>query len=437
MDIQRVYQELTGIDIQQQKVLWDERGKGYYGEYLVFEELYRFLPGACKILMNLEIPVTGNKTTEIDLLLICETGLYVFEVKHYKGTIYGSGNGNVWTQYFRTAKNNCFKNPVLQNSYHIKNLQKLFPELPVFSFIVFTNDECDLRIDEIPNDITVCKLNNLQYVLQDRFVGKPQISGMFDIDKIFQQLSVYSKMSEAVIFDGEEKAFSEWLVPFVVALNEEKENIIKEKNIHQADFEKRKEKLKKNKILGIILNILIAVICVVLSMFVVSDIEKGYLDALQNNTEELELFKQNFLHVDQIDNPFIDELQSYINVDSVTIKPLTDDAISFVATLSTLTDTYLIRLQENARYIVITTDGKVFEYDVFDSSLKFNVFTSTLGKGFNVTANLQEKQFYGITIPDDIEYIKMINVSVLKNDMQRTVLKSDLQFEIYQKQSNQ
>lgn len=89
MDIKETYKQLTGVDIEKQKYLWDERGKGYYGEFLVFCELYKYIAGKCKLLMNLQIPVDSQKTTEIDLIMIHETGLYVFEIKHYKGTIYG------------------------------------------------------------------------------------------------------------------------------------------------------------------------------------------------------------------------------------------------------------------------------------------------------------------------------------------------------------
>ena len=106
--METIYKNLTGVDISEQERLWNERGKGYYGEYLLFSELYPSITGCCKILMNLEIPNGYRKTTEIDLLLIHETGFYVFEVKHYKGTIYGSADGKVWTQYFRTAPNSHF-----------------------------------------------------------------------------------------------------------------------------------------------------------------------------------------------------------------------------------------------------------------------------------------------------------------------------------------
>ena len=31
MDIKDIYKQLTDVDIEEQKRLWDERGKGYYG----------------------------------------------------------------------------------------------------------------------------------------------------------------------------------------------------------------------------------------------------------------------------------------------------------------------------------------------------------------------------------------------------------------------
>ena len=100
-----IYSNLTGVDIEEQKRLWDERGKGYYGEYLVFKELFFNIEGVSKFLMNLYVPTDGEKTTELDLMMIHETGIYVFEIKHYKGIIYGKDMDRKWTQYFKTEDN--------------------------------------------------------------------------------------------------------------------------------------------------------------------------------------------------------------------------------------------------------------------------------------------------------------------------------------------
>ena len=54
--IESAYKQVTGVDIKEQKEIWDERGKGYYGEYLVFNHLFANIPGMSKILMNCEIP---------------------------------------------------------------------------------------------------------------------------------------------------------------------------------------------------------------------------------------------------------------------------------------------------------------------------------------------------------------------------------------------
>ena len=77
MELTEEYKQLTNIDIEEQIQIWDERGKGFYGEYLLFCELYKVVAGNCKILMNLIIPAEFSGTTEIDLLLIHETGLEI------------------------------------------------------------------------------------------------------------------------------------------------------------------------------------------------------------------------------------------------------------------------------------------------------------------------------------------------------------------------
>ncbi|MBP5209039.1 MAG: NERD domain-containing protein, partial [Clostridia bacterium] len=78
-----IYKYLTGVDIRKETNLWDERGKGYYGEFLVFCKLFDSLPAPSKILMNVHVPTGYGTTTEVDLLAITPVGIIVYEVKHY------------------------------------------------------------------------------------------------------------------------------------------------------------------------------------------------------------------------------------------------------------------------------------------------------------------------------------------------------------------
>ena len=228
MNPKKIYNQLTSVDVDAQMQIWDERGKGYYGEFLVFCELNRWVTGNGKILMNLNIPIDDSNSTEIDLLLIHETGLYVFEIKHYKGTIYGKDTDTHWTQYFRTTQNNTFRNPIQQNNYHIKALNKIFPNVPIHSVIVFTSDECDLRINNLNNSVDVCLLRYMDRILYYRFNSLNVVLTLNSIDEIFKKLSHYSQMQEKIIIDEVETNFLSWIKPSLTKLevkNSEVENV--------------------------------------------------------------------------------------------------------------------------------------------------------------------------------------------------------------------
>ena len=53
---------------------------GNNGEYLTFAKLEK-LKGDNKIMTNLYIPKKDKSTTEVDLIMISQTGIYVFESK--------------------------------------------------------------------------------------------------------------------------------------------------------------------------------------------------------------------------------------------------------------------------------------------------------------------------------------------------------------------
>lgn len=422
MDIKTVYKQLTNVDIDKQKQIWDERGKGYYGEYLLFCELYKSITGNGKILMNLNIPVDNSKTTEIDLILVHETGLYVFEIKHYKGAIYGKSTDATWTQYFRTTKNNTFKNPIKQNQYHISALNKLFPDIPIHSCIVFTSFDCDIRVTNTNEEIDICQLRNVNKTLEYRFAKSENKFSMDEIDNIFTKLSVYSQMQKPITIDDTEADFFSWVQPIISALEDKKEEVIKEKN----NWVENTKKLKKAKIKGIIFNIAIALVCVAISILVSFNI-------IQKNNNELEKFKQNFLHIDEIGNEYIDALNSYINVSNISLSPLSDDAVSFTARIAMANDTYGIALTENSKYIVMTTSGKVIEYNMFGEHLNYNRFSNMIGKGIREYGDLAKVQFYGISNIEDISYIKITGIELFKLEMSRPTIKESLEIELYSK----
>lgn len=114
--------------------------------YNVLEQL----EGQKAIISNCYLPLKDSGTTEVDLILIHESGIYVIESKNYSGWIFGSENHKYWTQslpnHSGQAEKYQFYNPLWQNETHIRCLKSLLQnnEVPYYSYVVFGNN-CELK----------------------------------------------------------------------------------------------------------------------------------------------------------------------------------------------------------------------------------------------------------------------------------------------------
>ncbi len=74
-----------------------------------------------KILRNVYVPVSDGYS-EIDVLLLHETGVYVFESKNVSGSVYGDENHPQWQRFKSNSEKDFFPNPIMQNEGHINAL---------------------------------------------------------------------------------------------------------------------------------------------------------------------------------------------------------------------------------------------------------------------------------------------------------------------------
>lgn len=124
--------------------------KGRLGEFYTYKYL-KSLDGYRKFLFNVYLPKENGDTTEIDVILLHESGIYVFESKNYSGWIFGTETQQYWTQTLpigrgKTKKSKFF-NPIIQNKVHLKWLQQFLEherQLPFYSYIIFS-DRCTLK----------------------------------------------------------------------------------------------------------------------------------------------------------------------------------------------------------------------------------------------------------------------------------------------------
>lgn len=82
---------------------------GEYSTYCLLDKL----EGYKKFLFNCYIPKGDGTTTEVDVIMIHETGIYVIESKNYNGCIFGREDAYEWTQTlprrYKTAKKFGYK----------------------------------------------------------------------------------------------------------------------------------------------------------------------------------------------------------------------------------------------------------------------------------------------------------------------------------------
>jgi len=71
--------------------------KGFFGEKSVAFQLSRLDPSKYKVINNI-ILQSGEKTTQIDHVVVSNYGIFVIETKNYNGWILGDEYADYWTQ---------------------------------------------------------------------------------------------------------------------------------------------------------------------------------------------------------------------------------------------------------------------------------------------------------------------------------------------------
>ncbi len=171
---------------------------GARGEYLIYRHL-RSLQGEKRWLFNVYLPREDGRTTEVDVILFHESGVYVFESKNYSGWIFGTETEKVWTQsikhdgYARNKKYH-FLNPIMQNQLHIRVLKEHLPMLPeqALHSIVLFGSRCRLKkINLTSGKHTVITRNSLT-----RKIGSCSCAKRLKHDEIEQMYQLLYPMSQ-------------------------------------------------------------------------------------------------------------------------------------------------------------------------------------------------------------------------------------------------
>ena len=153
------------------------------------------------LMRNLYVPARAGYT-EIDALLLHQSGFYVLESKNLSGEIAGDLESERWNQHINERTEHTFHNPIRQNIGHIMALEhflKIRHEQAHFiSFIVFS-DRCTLR--KVPRDNefwSIVHCSELQEALLNRIASRKTIYTPQQLENFYYKLQGCMNVSEEV-----------------------------------------------------------------------------------------------------------------------------------------------------------------------------------------------------------------------------------------------
>jgi hypothetical protein len=140
-----------------------------------------------------------GRYTQIDLVVLTDVGIIVFEIKEYSGWIFGTGHQKYWTQVLAYGRSKFrLYNPILQNKKHIEDLTSLLPQfenIPFYSIVVFFGN-CEFKdLTFIPDDVFLIKANEAIDVVQTIILDNQPVRYIDKIE-IFNLLNAAARNGE-------------------------------------------------------------------------------------------------------------------------------------------------------------------------------------------------------------------------------------------------
>lgn len=177
--------------------------RGEAGESIIMSKISREISKGLHgyVLRNLYLPKVDGGTSEVDVVLICSKGIFVFESKNYAGWIFGNDKNRYWTVVLFTgrgwsglnkSKKHRFYNPIWQNNTHVNCLKRVVGNsYPIESVVVFT-DRCELKDITNNSNTIVMRSDMLKYYLSSIRNSQQDALTPDEVENIYCKLLQYT-----------------------------------------------------------------------------------------------------------------------------------------------------------------------------------------------------------------------------------------------------
>lgn len=172
--------------------------KGIEGEKKL-KKVLRSIRSGGRILSNLYI-FNRDSSTEIDVVYIHKTGIYVLENKNFQGVVIGEESDFYWI-YDNGRNKHRFYNPVKQNAKHVYEIKSYlkkigFKNVPIWPVVVFSDSADILMRKRRGKNFYVCKQEDLhQYIKNNEKKMYGKCLNKEAIDFIYKKLKPLTRVS--------------------------------------------------------------------------------------------------------------------------------------------------------------------------------------------------------------------------------------------------
>ena len=238
VDIKETYKKISGVDIDKQRLMWEESGEGNYGEFLVFSKLFSIMAPTDKVLLNVKVPTASNKKANVDVMLFCRYGIICITVVGLDGSVFGDETEDTWAHVRKTEENISIISPVQRSNYGKLAVKRLVESnIPVYSYIVFTDDEVVLKIKYRGITDSIGKLERLPSQISKAGKLSERRLDANDVNDLYLQFRDYAPDIDNEMPDGGD------IMPIAEYVSRLEEQ--KEEEVETMRKEEKKRYLKK------------------------------------------------------------------------------------------------------------------------------------------------------------------------------------------------
>ena len=162
----------------------------------------------------------------------------------------------------------------------------------------------------------------------------------------------------------------------------------------------------------------VGIICAILTAAVVFCLGYGAFckNQITQAKEETKYYLQEIIQDASFSAKNIDNIIKVSN-QRLTQSATDKNSIKFTARLSSVSDRYGFQLNKNTNYVIMMTNGKKYEFPMFDESFTYDYSSNRKIKGGVLSAygNLREKTFPSVGKKEKVMKIYITNVSIWKD----------------------